>query len=66
MSTIFVSIVVSIPACHAGDRDSIPQQRVNFFSKHSIAEAIDWNPSKIIQPSKIVSLVTIPINDFGY
>ena len=28
---IFDSIVVSIPACHAGDRGSIPRQRDNFF-----------------------------------
>ena len=31
LSSIFVSIVVSIPACHAGDRGSIPRQRVNLF-----------------------------------
>ena len=28
---IFVSIVVSIPACHAGAWGSIPRQRVLFF-----------------------------------
>ena len=29
--SIFVSIVVSIPACHAGDRGSIPRQRGKLF-----------------------------------
>ena len=29
-SRIFVSIVVSIPACHAGDRGSIPRQNELF------------------------------------
>ena len=30
---IFVSIMVTIPACHAGDRGSIPRQRGNFFQQ---------------------------------
>ena len=57
--TIFVSIVVSIPACHAGDRGSIPRQRETFFTKtfdweiFEIAEAIDWNPSKILARENI-------------
>ncbi|KAI8991165.1 hypothetical protein BDF20DRAFT_27541 [Mycotypha africana] len=29
----FGSIVVSIPACHAGDRGSIPRRRVFLFTK---------------------------------
>ena len=29
---LHVSIVVSIPACHAGDRGSIPRRGVLFFS----------------------------------
>ena len=29
------SIVVSIPACHAGDRGSIPRRGVSFFSFNS-------------------------------
>ena len=51
---IFVSIVVSIPACHAGDRGSIPRQREFFFTKtfdwetFVVAKAIDRNPSKIL------------------
>ena len=29
------SIVVSIPACHAGDRGSIPRRGVFFFRRHA-------------------------------
>ena len=36
---IFVSRVVSIPACHAGDRGSIPRQRGLFFSHFFISFA---------------------------
>ena len=31
------SIVVSIPACHAGDRGSIPRRGVSFFSSKMIS-----------------------------
>ena len=33
----FGSIVVSIPACHAGDPGSIPGRRGSFFSPHSLS-----------------------------
>ena len=32
MPSILVSIVVSIPACHAGDRGSIPRRGVYLFT----------------------------------
>ena len=31
LTWIFVSIVVSIPACHEGDRGSIPDREMSFF-----------------------------------
>ena len=34
--TILVSIVVSIPACHAGDRGSIPRRGDFFFLKSKL------------------------------
>ena len=36
------SIVVGIPACHAGDRGSIPRRGDAFFGKFSSLEPVFW------------------------
>ena len=33
MEQVLVSIVASIPACHAGDRGSIPRRGEQYFSR---------------------------------
>ena len=59
LSSIFVSIVVSIPACHAGDRGSIPRQRVNIFFNYTY---IIYTYSKIIfNASKLMILKYLKI-----
>jgi hypothetical protein len=42
---LLVSIVVSIPACHAGDRGSIPRrgERTAFFKVNNVAEPTNRN-----------------------
>ena len=37
---VLVSIVVSIPACHAGDRGSIPRRGVFFFWNELVIQYI--------------------------
>ena len=46
---ILVSIVVSIPACHAGDRGSIPQRGVFLFCYRLIRKKL-CSPRRGIEP----------------
>ena len=55
---IFVSIVVSIPACHAGDRGSIPRQRDFFFNIFFITK-------RNFQCFKIIRLISFSFKN-GY
>ncbi len=40
MFSVRGSIVVSIPACHAGNRGSIPRRGVIFFSSRSLSRSV--------------------------
>ena len=45
---ILVSIVVSIPACHAGDRGSIPRRGDFFFSEYFHLQYLGVSPCNIV------------------
>ena len=47
---ILVSIVVSIPACHAGDRGSIPRRGGLFLIRNSVLSALKDRRSISVTP----------------